>query len=101
MVTNSKGVDGGSSANEIHLPATEAAEVSTYPVQLTLSGEWGHESPTSRLKVTSSAGAIALLDGGGYLGSVTVQSAGPRGSGERGERVAAVVSRDEVAEIGE
>jgi hypothetical protein len=41
VVTNSKGIDGGSSATEIHLPATEAAEVSTYPVELTLSGGWG------------------------------------------------------------
>ena len=55
--------DGGWNANQIHLPATEPAEVSTYRVQLTLSDDWGTRVAAKPLQVTSSAPAIALLNG--------------------------------------
>ena len=63
--------DGGWTANEIHLPATEVAEVSTYRVQLTLSDDWGARVANKTLKISSSAPAIALLSGQG----VTLSSA--------------------------
>ena len=55
--------DGGWNANQIHLPATEPAEVSTYRVQLTLSDDWGTRVAAKPLQVTSSVPAIALLNG--------------------------------------
>jgi hypothetical protein len=55
--------DGGWNASQIHLPATEPAEVSTYRVQLTLSDDWGTRVAAKSLQVTSSAPAIALLNG--------------------------------------
>ncbi|HTU84185.1 MAG TPA: hypothetical protein VMF57_01350 [Solirubrobacteraceae bacterium] len=55
--------DGGWNANQIHLPATEPAEVSTYRVQLTLSDDWGTRVAAKPLQVTSSGPAIALLNG--------------------------------------
>ena len=55
--------DGGWNASQIHLPATEPAEVSTYRVQLTLSDDWGTRVAGKPLQVTSSAPAIALLNG--------------------------------------
>jgi len=55
--------DGSWNADQIHLPATEPAEVSTYRVQLTLSDDWGTRVAAKPLQVTSSAPAIALLNG--------------------------------------
>jgi hypothetical protein len=68
-----KSMDGEWTANQIHLPATEAADVSTYRVQLTLSDDWGARLAGKALQVTASAPAVALLNGKGItLGSTPV-----------------------------
>ena len=67
----SKRADGGWNANQIHLPATEPGEVSTYRVQLTLSDSWGARVAGKQLQITSSAPAIALLSGQGVTLSST------------------------------
>src|SRR3984885_8023696 len=66
-----KSADGEWTANKIHLPATEAAEVSTYRVQLTLSDDWGARVSGKALQVTASAPAVALLNGQGVTLSST------------------------------
>jgi hypothetical protein len=66
-----RSMDGEWTANKIHLPATEAADVSTYRVQLTLSDDWGARMAGKALQVTASAPAVALLDGKGITLSST------------------------------
>jgi hypothetical protein len=66
-----RSMDGEWTANQIHLPATEAADVSTYRVQLTLSDDWGARMAGKALQVTASAPAVALLDGKGITLSST------------------------------
>lgn len=66
-----KSADGEWTANQIHLPATEAADVSTYRVQLTLSDDWGAPMAGKALQVTASAPAVALLNGKGITLSST------------------------------
>jgi len=60
-----KRADDGWTANQIRLPDTEPAQVSTYRVQLTLSDNWGARVPNKQLQVTASTPAIALLNGQG------------------------------------
>ena len=68
-----KRADGSWTANQIHLPDTEPAEVTTYRVQLTLADNWSARVAGKQLQVTSSAPAIALLNGQGVtLGSTPV-----------------------------
>ena len=66
-----KRADGGWTANQIHLPDTEPAQVSTYRVQLTLADNWGARVPGKQLQVTASTPAIALLNGQGVTLSST------------------------------
>lgn len=57
--------DGGWNAAQIHLPATEAAEVSTYRLALTLIDDWGVRVANRQLQISTSAPAVALLNGRG------------------------------------
>ena len=66
-----KAADGEWTANQIHLPATEAADVTTYRVQLTLSDDWGARLAGKALQVSASAPAVALLNGRGITLSST------------------------------
>ncbi len=66
-----KRADGGWSANEIHLPATEPAQVSTYRVELTLADDWGTRVSAKPLQVTASAPTMALMAGKGVMLSST------------------------------
>jgi hypothetical protein len=66
-----KTLTGNWSATDIHLPATEPLQVTTYRVQLTLSDSWGVRIPKQTLQVVSSAPAIALLNGQGVQLSST------------------------------
>jgi hypothetical protein len=77
-----KSADGEWTANTIHLPATEAAEVSTYRVQLTLSDDWGARVSGKALQVTASAPAVALLNGQGVTLSSTPTTFTTNGSGQ-------------------
>ena len=66
-----KRADSGWTANQIHLPDTEPAQVSTYRVQLTLADNWGARVPGKQLQVTASTPTIALLNGQGVTLSST------------------------------
>jgi len=66
-----KRADSGWTANQIHLPDTEPAQVNTYRVQLTLSDNWGARVPGKELQVIASTPAIALLNGQGVALSST------------------------------
>jgi hypothetical protein len=66
-----KRADGGWAANQIHLPDTEPAQVTTYRVQLTLSDDWGARVAGKQLQVTSAAPAMALLSSQGVTLSST------------------------------
>lgn len=55
--------DGGWVTTDIHLPADETAQLSTYRVQLSLTDDWGSPVAGELLKVSSSSPAIVLVDG--------------------------------------
>jgi hypothetical protein len=57
--------DGGWSSTEIQLPASEAAEVATYRVQLSLTDDWSFPVADQKLQITTSEPAMALVDGRG------------------------------------
>src|SRR5262249_14620796 len=56
-----KTVTGGWVASEIHLPATEPAEVTTYRVQLTLTDDWSAPVAGQPLQVTAATPVTALV----------------------------------------
>lgn len=52
-------------ASEIHLPAVETTQISTYRVQLTLSDAWGTPVSGQALQISASLPATALINGRG------------------------------------